>query len=271
MLWRKATKATLSIEWPSCYSPQGAQGEPGKMGSPGQNGLAGLPGPMGPIGPPGPPGPPYRGGLGFVSSMFDSFWCSLWLSSVGFLVWVVQIIDVLNFSSPLRHIRTASQAKNFPCFLRETRNWREPPVYLDSLAHLDHRYSVNTVDKYWSDGQILAPGSVPGPGVSFWLLFGCSVCIVQGSCCPVFSPTGSSWDWRFPCMSDQNGVFLLNFSFSLLFLSWWFLICLQGKPGLPGSNGETGSEGPRGPPGIPGIDGFPGQPVGWSSMRSKQY
>lgn len=76
----------MTIDWPRCYSPQGAQGEPGRMGSPGQTGLAGLPGPMGPAGPPGPPGPPYRGGVGFVSSVFNSLGCSLLLSSVGFLV-----------------------------------------------------------------------------------------------------------------------------------------------------------------------------------------
>lgn len=54
------------------------------MGPPGQTGLAGLPGPMGPAGPPGPPGPPYGGGLGFVSSVFDSPRYSLWFRSVGF-------------------------------------------------------------------------------------------------------------------------------------------------------------------------------------------
>lgn len=150
------------------------------MGSPGQTGLAGLPGPMGPAGPPGPPGPPYRGGVGFVSSVFNSLGCSLLLSSVGFLVRVVQILDVLNLSAPLRHIRTASQAKNFPCSLRETKNWREPPVYLDSQAHLDHRYSVNPVDKSCSVCQILALGSAPGSGVSFWLRARCSVCTVHG-------------------------------------------------------------------------------------------
>lgn len=82
----KKAKATMTIDWPHCYSPQGAQGEPGRMGSPGQTGLAGLPGPMGPAGPPGPPGRPYRGGVGFVSSVFNSLGCSLFLSSVGFLV-----------------------------------------------------------------------------------------------------------------------------------------------------------------------------------------
>lgn len=116
---------------------------------------------MGPAGPPGPPGPPYRGGVGFVSSVFESLGCSLLLSSVGFLVWVVQILDVLNLSAPLRHIRTASQAKNFPCSLRKTKNWREPPVYLDSQAHLDHRYSVNPAILFWV--------SDPGPRVRSWL------------------------------------------------------------------------------------------------------
>lgn len=82
----KKAKATMTVDWPSCYSPQGAQGQPGRVGSPGQTGLAGLPGPMGPAGPPGPPGPPYRGGVGFVSSLSDSLGCSLLLSSVGFLV-----------------------------------------------------------------------------------------------------------------------------------------------------------------------------------------
>lgn len=55
------------------------------MGPPGQTGLAGLPGPMGPAGPPGPPGPPYRGGLDFVSSVFDCPRCRLWFRSVGFI------------------------------------------------------------------------------------------------------------------------------------------------------------------------------------------
>lgn len=89
----KKAKATMTIDWPRSDSPQGTQGAPGRVGSPGQTGLAGLPGPMGPAGPPGPPGPPYRGGVGFVSSVFDSLGCSLLLSSVGFLVWVAKILD----------------------------------------------------------------------------------------------------------------------------------------------------------------------------------
>lgn len=105
------------------------------MGLPGQTGLAGLPGPMGPAGPPGPPGPPgpvHRGGVGLVSIYKPETRLTLGSFSA---------------QTDQNHVTRV------PSSLRETRKGRQPLVYLDSQAHLDHRYSLSPGVSSW--GQIL--------------------------------------------------------------------------------------------------------------------